>query len=55
MNLMRADGTSAVKEWLIRRLDASDRYGDIADAHVGMVGKDEWEQEIQQLLNEPRR
>jgi cytochrome c biogenesis protein CcmG/thiol:disulfide interchange protein DsbE len=29
-----------------------DRHGRIADAHVGMVVKDTWEKEIQQLLKE---
>jgi hypothetical protein len=32
-----------------------DRQGKIAEAHVGMVDKDAWEQEIQQLLNERKR
>jgi cytochrome c biogenesis protein CcmG/thiol:disulfide interchange protein DsbE len=32
-----------------------DRTGKIADAHVGMVDKDGWEQEIQQLLSERDR
>jgi cytochrome c biogenesis protein CcmG/thiol:disulfide interchange protein DsbE len=32
-----------------------DRAGKIADIHVGMVDKDGWEQEIQQLLTERRR
>jgi cytochrome c biogenesis protein CcmG/thiol:disulfide interchange protein DsbE len=29
-----------------------DRHGKVADTHVGMVVKDAWEQEIQQLLRE---
>jgi thiol-disulfide isomerase/thioredoxin len=32
-----------------------DREGNIADAHVGMVAKDAWEREIQQLLHEKSR
>jgi thiol-disulfide isomerase/thioredoxin len=32
-----------------------DRHGRIADAHVGMVVKDTWESEIQQLLAERSR
>jgi hypothetical protein len=32
-----------------------DRQGKIADVHVGMVDKDVWEQEIQQLLKERMR
>jgi thiol-disulfide isomerase/thioredoxin len=29
-----------------------DRHGRIADSHVGLVGKDTWEEEIRQLLQE---
>jgi hypothetical protein len=29
-----------------------DRSGKIADAHMGMVVKDDWEREIRQLLTE---
>jgi peroxiredoxin len=32
-----------------------DRQGRIAHAHVGMVDKDGWEKEIQQLLKEPKQ
>jgi hypothetical protein len=32
-----------------------DRQGQIADAHVGMVVKDIWEQEIRELLKERTR
>jgi hypothetical protein len=32
-----------------------DRDGKIADAHVGMVVKDKWENEIRQLLKERYR
>ena len=32
-----------------------DRSGNIADAHVGMVDRDIWEEEIQQLLKEQKR
>jgi cytochrome c biogenesis protein CcmG/thiol:disulfide interchange protein DsbE len=31
-----------------------DRHGRIADAHVGVVDKDTWEQEIRELLHESR-